>query len=132
MAKGTPKGGFNKSQWIREQPRTLTPKEVVEKAAKKDIQLSVQQVYTVRYEADKKAKAASDVAKPAVAAVAPAAPAKPGPKPKLKANGTELITAQTEVPASVRQQFFKLAFQIGSIEAKRLIQLAENGFAPNQ
>ena len=48
MPKGTPKPKVNKSAWIREQPSTLTAAEVVEKAKKEGIGLTVGQVYTTR------------------------------------------------------------------------------------
>jgi hypothetical protein len=67
---------INKSAWIREQPRSLSAREVVEKASKAGIKLTDAQVYTARSSA-KKAKG------------------KPGPKPGFKsarkaagANGT--------------------------------------------
>jgi hypothetical protein len=45
---------INKSAWIREQPGSMSAKEVVDKAAKAGIKLSVAQVYTTRSEAKKR------------------------------------------------------------------------------
>lgn len=44
---------INKSAWIRDQPKSLSAKEVVEKAAAKGIKVSVAMVYTVRSSAKK-------------------------------------------------------------------------------
>ena len=43
----------NKSAWIREQPKSLSAKEVLEKAAKAGIKVTVAQVYTARSSAKK-------------------------------------------------------------------------------
>ena len=72
---------INKSAWIREQPVALAAKDVVEKAAKAGIKVSVAQVYTTRSEA-KKIKG-----KPG----RPNVSSKAAPKPAVKGTSDELM-----------------------------------------
>ena len=60
---------INKSAWIREQPESISAKDVVTKAASAGIKLTIAQVYTAR----------------SVAKKSSAPKAKPGPKPKASA-----------------------------------------------
>lgn len=82
---------INKSAWIREQPRRLSAREVVEKASKAGIKLTDAQVYTARSSA-KKAKG------------------KPGPKPGSKAAASR--------GASDELMFKRLVLSIGLPKAE--------------
>lgn len=64
-------GKINKSAWIREQPGSMSAKEVVEQAAKAGIKLTPTQVYTARATA-KKAATGTKAVRPPKSAVAQA------------------------------------------------------------
>lgn len=90
MAKASSKTKVNKSEWIRQQPATLTAKELVSKAKKEGIEITDAQVYTTR-----------SAAKKATTDGAVKAKGKPGPKPKtVAASSNEKINKS----AWIRQQ----------------------------
>lgn len=54
---------LNKSQWVRSQPATIGAKELVAKAAKEGIEISLAQVYTARSTARTKVRSTLALAK---------------------------------------------------------------------
>jgi hypothetical protein len=72
MRKRRANGGVNKSEWIRGQPKSLSAKEVVEKAKGAGIELSLAQVYTARSTAKKSSNGSSPL--PTKSALRPGRP----------------------------------------------------------
>lgn len=103
MPKGTPKSKTNKSEWIRQQPASLTAKELVAKAKKEGIEITDAQVYTTR-SAAKKAKSESAPAK-----------GKPGRKPSTAAVAT---SEKINKSAWIRQQ-------PATLSAKEVVEKAQ-------
>lgn len=103
MPKGKPKAKINKSEWIRQQPAALTARELVDKAKKEGIELSLAMVYTVRSGTKNKG---SEVVK-----------GKPGRKPKAAAAAAP--EEKVNKSAWIRQQPIGLA-------AKDVVEKAKN------
>jgi hypothetical protein len=116
MPRGVPKRKFNKSEWIRQQPATLGAKEVVEKAKKEKIEITVGQVYTARHAA--KQQDAETTPKAAAKSEATAVPAVTRGRPKTAA----AVADSSSAVASVRQEFNRLAIKVGSIEMDRMVK----------
>ena len=93
----------NKSAWIRNQPGTLSAKDVVEKAKAEGITLSLAQVYTARSTAKRQGEPKRG-----------AAPGRRGP-------GRPKGAATSGVTSDLRRQFVQIAVRIGTDEAQRLL-----------
>ena len=115
-----PKGSVNKSAWIRQQPTTLTARELVNLAKKEGFHITQQQVYTVRHEAKVKNAAAGNTTTKAPVAHASST------KAENKNGGGELhtfLSSSQDQAADIRRAFLKLATQLGTVEMRRLIDL---------
>jgi hypothetical protein len=96
-------GRVNKSAWIRSQPKSLSAKEVADKAKAEGIKLSLAQVYTARSTAKREGDSKSGNAAP-----------RRGPgRPK----GSPVSASSSDL----RRQFVQLAVRVGTDEAQRLL-----------
>ncbi len=94
----------NKSAWIRNQPGTLSAKDVVEKAKGEGITLSLAQVYTARSTAKRQGE-----------------PKRGAPVAVKRGPGRPKGSATSAASGDLRRQFVQLAVRIGTDEAQRLL-----------
>jgi hypothetical protein len=89
---------INKSQWIRAQPRSLSAREVVDKAKAEGISLTLPQVYTARSTAKDK-----------------------GAKPLTAAAPAGRTRSVKRAKDDLQHQFTSLAMRLGTDEAQRVL-----------
>jgi len=107
----------NKSQWIRSQPLSIAAKDLVAKATKEGIQLTIAQVYTARSTASKKGKPPEQ--EQVQAQEIAVTPVKRLGRPPNKSSGPTNVHGASN---DLRQEFTRLVLRLGTDEARQIVE----------